>query len=87
MNIVCLPTSIATGRECLAGKRQTNSGQGSETWVAIHTGQRLTVGLAGGTTEVDWDARVAPSRPHAEVLLIHPQQGISAAIPRTPFIL
>lgn len=56
MNTECLPTSIATGRECLAGKRQTNSGQGSETWVAIHTGQRLTVGFAGGTTEVDWDA-------------------------------
>lgn len=55
MNTNCLPTSIATGREGLAGERQTNSGQGSETR-AIHAGQRLAMRPAAGTAEVDWDA-------------------------------
>lgn len=58
MNTKFLLTSIATGRESLAGKRQTNSGQGSESRAAIHTGQGLTVTKrpAGRTTEVHWDA-------------------------------
>ena len=71
MNTNCLPTSIATGREGLAGERQTNSWQGSETR-AIHAGQRLAMRPAAGTAEVDWDAWVASSWPHAVVLLIHP---------------
>lgn len=53
-----MPTSIATGRESLAGKRQPDSGQGSESRAAVNARQGLTVtkGPAGGTTEVDRDA-------------------------------
>lgn len=53
-----MSTSIATGRESLARKRQSHSGQGSESWAAVHACQGLTVtkGPAGGTTEVDRDA-------------------------------
>lgn len=82
-----LPTSIATGRECLAGERQANSGEGSETRAAVHPSQRLTVSPAGGAAKVDRDARMAAPRPHAVVLLIHPQQGVHTAVPRSPFVL
>lgn len=86
MSAECSPTSISTGRECLAGKRQTNPGQGSETCAAIHASQRVAVCPAGGTTEMDWDAWVAPSWAQAKIFFIYPQQGISTAIPCTPFI-
>lgn len=86
MSTDCSPTSISTGRECLAGKRQTDPGQGSETCAAIHTGHRVAVCPAAGTTEMDWEAWVAPSWAQAKLFFIHPQQGISTAIPWTPFI-
>lgn len=83
---VCLSTSVSTGRERLAGKRQPDPGQGSETGTALHTGQRVAVRPAGGATEMDWDARVAPLWAQAKLFFIYPQQGVGTAVPRTPFI-
>lgn len=74
MNTKCLLTSVATGRESLAGKRQTNSGQGSETRAAVYASHGLTEPErpAGGTAEVDRYAGVASTGPHSKVLLVHP---------------
>lgn len=57
----CSPTSVATGRKCLAGKRQANPGQGPETCTGLDPSQGVAVCPAAGTAEVDWDARVGPS--------------------------